>query len=538
MANNGQVETSSASAPQVQVKGPTKERRGSGIPWFPNFAAVQGKSIGVHVLTLLASKFGLIAALGSVALGSAAVGVTMRNDDMARTAMNSRRLAQRMHNAGAAGAAGTAGSQAAGPISGVDSAQDGMAYIKGGGGDQAGAAQGEGASASAAAPDAKSAKGGEGAKGADGANGAEGAKDGRGAQDAVAAAAAAAMRGGGALGSASAKPMLSKMPSFSNGSSGGGGGGGMMGGSAAHGSSSGLRESVDASVRNGSLGSGRDRLTALGRRTSGIQGSKGMNDLLKMGPGMQGNKTGTEAGVSTQRTGFDTAAPIAPAMTALAPGVSPGASAPASNAGQTPAEGGPMDVSGGNSGSSSNVPDVPGYVNVTPYQWAITLAKMIMLIATVLAGFIAICKATSWTGISAATLVMLTQVVAALGGVLALLGCFMLAMGQYIQGTIWTVIGGALAITALASIDPTGKAVAFGWEGMAAMTAIPLAGLLGQNLIADPANEDASKKKYEEQYGVNPDTNQVDDANKANFDTKNGKGAADNWNKTHKKFST
>ena len=147
-------------------------------------------------------------------------------------------------------------------------------------------------------------------------------------------------------------------------------------------------------------------------------------------------------------------------MTAAAPGIGPTASAPASNAGQTPAEGGPMDVSGGNSGSSSNVPDVPGYVNVTPYQWAITLAKMIMLIATVLAGFIAICKA------------------------------------------------------------------------------IPLAGLLGQNLIADPANEDASKKKYEEQYGVNPDTNQVDDANKANFDTKNGKGAADNWNKTHKKFST
>ncbi|MBI4346626.1 MAG: hypothetical protein HY553_07205 [Elusimicrobia bacterium] len=208
---------------------------------------------------------------------------------------------------------------------------------------------------------------------------------------------------------------------------------------------------------------GRERLVASGRHTGGLEKSQGVKNLLGMARSMQGDKSGSEGGSSRQTLGFDSTQPIGNQLGLALPG------------GRGPHDGGR--TSGGGTGGGSagetgpvwretegldqdtltdpEVPEVGPTKNVTPYQWAIDTAKFIMAAIMALAIASAIAKKTK-VGIGA--LKVIYKLTAALGAILGVLGCYMIAQGQYLQGTIWTVLGAVTAVIALKNLDETGKA--------------------------------------------------------------------------------
>ena len=448
--------------PEVQVQRSDDDRRGAGIPILPIASAAPAKGFGAQLALLLSSKLGMAAAMFGLAIGAAGLGALTRRGDLARgpSAASGAGAGQ-----GASAAAGAAAAPA-GVVDGAQGAKDGMAYVSGGAAGGSGSAEGFGDRGPGKLFAGDAAGGGKeaGASGSDGSKAADGAAEVQGAAgaQALAAAAAAAAQAPGAAGGAGAKTQLAKVPGFSSGGSpggGAGGGGGPPPKAESLGQAGKFKQGVEASVRQGAAGGGaRERLVATGRRTSGVGGSKGMGNLLSMAPTMQGNKTGSEAGSARQTLGFDSGQAPSAQLSASAPGLSSsGGGLNSAGAGLTPGEGGPaMGGSAGGGGSSlTNVPDIPAYANVTPYQWAIDIGKMLMLVIMVLAIVSAIAKKFHLFG--AGVLKMIYGITAALGAILALLGVYMLAMGQFLQGGIWTILGSVTAIIALKNIDDTGK---------------------------------------------------------------------------------
>ncbi|MBI5200397.1 MAG: hypothetical protein HY925_02325 [Elusimicrobia bacterium] len=196
------------------------------------------------------------------------------------------------------------------------------------------------------------------------------------------------------------------------------------------------------------------------------------------------------------------------------------------------AEGGPTfgTADAGDVDPGANVPEVPAFENVTPYQWAVTLAKFLCYALCVLGLIMAVLqKFIAYPGVLAAFKACL-MIVEALAAVLTLLGIYMIAMGQYWQGTMYTIIGGVALVVAM--LNPETIAAN---EGMALQTAGLALGAAGGGMLADTAHEgdtddDVAKHKsdYRKKYGVDPDTKRV--VNPEKWDKRYGKGSADAYN--------
>ena len=124
------------------------------------------------------------------------------------------------------------------------------------------------------------------------------------------------------------------------------------------------------------------------------------------------------------------------------------------------------------------VPDVPSDHNVTPYQWAIDLAKILLVVILVLSIVIEVCRDGILTEEAVAAL---EAIVAVCGALLAALGIYMMAaMGQTMQGLMYTAIGAIVCALALAGPEATqGGMLATAWPIAAAI--LSLIGLSEKN---------------------------------------------------------
>ena len=521
-----------------------KEKKRGGLPWWPNLAATRGMGVGAQIGAAFASKIGFLtffALIGTVAAGGGLwqqARVRAQQDTLKSKQFNMAILRDHIIRQNEE-------LKIAKPkVDHVRNDTLGFVY-RGEGLDNPNASVDAAKAAAEAAAKAEADKVKEGDKakepGSPDPNAmaaammqqAQGTRDGAGAPGAAGARAASRLGAGfGALK----------------------GGAGMSGGvgrgfdnlnmrNSTLGKGDGLRASAAAGLGSNPLGKGAPRNWQAARNvTSGARSAIDANRLRGMQGLMAANRSGdvTKAAAANSQAWDASAAPgqsIQGAGAAIPGAAGPSGSAPEATAAP---EGGPMDVSSGNNPdiSTANVPDIPGYQDAVPYQWAITIAKMLMAAIFLVSLYILAAKAFP-TIASPGIIAACETAIAIMGGLLAVLGLYMISMQQYLQGTIWTVLGAGVAILALAAPVTAGVAVPLiqGYAGATVAALGAAGGFIGQTAGIDPANEQASKDDYQKKYGVNPDTNQVDPKNQAAFDDQYGKGAAENWNKSHQKYN-
>lgn len=531
---------------QTEVAERKKEKRRGALPWWPNLAATKGLGVGAKAAALVASKAGFLVMTMALAAGAGVVGLAQRGrlqaeaDAMKKKQFEASLLREHILKQNTA-------PKSAMPT--IDKARgDTFGFVSSGGlsGPQPGegAAGASGADAAAASADAKA--GGEAA----------GAKEQEGAQNVDPNAMAAelmAQAGARNAAGAAAGGRNADFGKLSQGMGGGmRGGGGLAGGvgrgfdqmsmkNAMLARAESFKGGNQASVMDNKLRKGNARKwEARGGKTAQARASASANRLRQMAGTMAANRSADVSKAATANTSaWEQAA--APGQVTTGAGASiPGASGP-SNAGiggfPGDNEGGPVNMGPGDIGTdlASNVPNVPEYKNATLYQWAVDLAKMLMIAIMVLSAIIMIMKATV---IGNSMIPMLTNIVAGMGAIVGILGVYMMAMGQYAQGMLWTVIGGAVTLLALASptaVEGGSESIAIGWQGFV----MPLLG--GAGWAAGGAANDADvsdfrnteKDNYRKKYGVDPDTKEV--INREKFDDRHGEGAADRYDE-QKKF--
>ena len=519
-----------------------KEKKRAGIPWWPNFAAARGMGVASQIAVTLASKLGLLAIFGAISVGAAGAGLVQRSHVRAQVAdqkakqFNMSLLRDHIiqHN-----------QEMKSRLPTLDTARkDTLGFVyRGDGIDNPNASPADAAKAAEAAGKAEAAKATEDtAKTA-----APPAPD----QNAMMAAMMAQAQG--AQGAAGAQGGMGS-GRFGRMSSGFGalkGGAGMAGGvgrgfdnlnmkNQLLAKGSGIRGGVEAGVGSNPLGKGAARnWVAAGPKTSGVRNATDANRLRSMSALMAANRPGdvTKA-AAANNAAWDAAAPTGQSIQgagASAPGISGGPSSSVPDVGG-PGEGGPTSIGGGdaNADIAPNVPDVPEFKNVTPYQWAVDLAKIILAAALVVA-VVAFCS--KWIPLYGAAIYgACVAILMVLGGLLAAFGAYMVSMGQTLQGLVWTGMGVTMLIAA--ATNPAAGTLAWAW---AALAGAPILGFLASDSAHDSDNSDAEKKArddYEKKWGVDSKTGQVPDKNKAQFDERYGKGAADQYNKSHKPYST
>lgn len=530
---------------QNEVVERKKEKKRGALPWWPNLAATKGLGVGAKAAALVASKAGFLIMTMALAAGAGVFGLAQRGrlqaeaDAMKKKQFEASLLREHIlkQNAAPKNAMPT-----------VDRARgDTFGFVSAGG--LSGPQAGEGA-AGAAGADAS-------AGAADGKAGAEagGAKEQEGAQNADPNAMAAelmAQAGARNAAGAAAGGRNADFGKLSQGMGGGmRGGGGLAGGvgrgfdqmsmkNAMLARAESFKGGNPAGIMDNKLRKGNARKwEARGGKTAQARASASANRLRQMAGTMAANRTGDVAKAATANTAAweQTAAPGQ--ITTGAGASIPGASGPGNaGVGAFPGdnEGGPMNMGPGDVGGdlASNVPNVPEYRNATPYQWAVDLAKLLMIAIMVLSLIIMAMKATV---IGNAYIPMLTNIVAGMGAILGILGVYMMAMSQYAQGMLWTVIGGAVTLLALAAptaVSEGSKGIAIGWQGFV----LPLLG--GAGWAAGGAAHDSDvegfrnteKDNYRKEYGVDPDTKEV--LNREKFDGRHGEGAADRWDEQRK----
>lgn len=520
-----------------QRKQGKKEKRRFGIPWWPNLSAVQGLGFGAQLGAVLGSGVGISALCVAMCVTAGAVGLIQKNRIRAqRDAIKKKQFEASLlrdhilkH-----------GDKMKSAVPTVDGARnDTVGFVFGGG------LPGEGVEGGTPTGQALT---GEPAGEGKGAGEAGGAKDGDGAapMDPNALAAQMMAQAGGADAAAGAKAAAgaaaSSIGKLSQGMGGGRSGGGMTAGggrgmsadlrnAAALGKAQGFRGGQEAGLKDNKLRRGNPRKwEARGSRTAAARSGATAKRLARMAADMSANRTGDVAKAASANTAaWEKSA--APGQVTQGPGAAiPGASGDSGGgvgAFPTAPEGGPVNVGDDfDTGDlKTNVPTIPDYQEATPYQWAVDLAKM--LIYGIIAASL-IVAALRATGYGLAAVPAIIKAIALMGGLLAALGVYMIAMDQYWQGTMYTILGGIVAITALAapetqSISATKTALA------GAAMALPL-------LVTDAAyeadTEDFIKEEednYRKQYGVDPKTKQV--LNRQKFDDRYGEGAADDWDK-------
>jgi hypothetical protein len=110
-----------------------------------------------------------------------------------------------------------------------------------------------------------------------------------------------------------------------------------------------------------------------------------------------------------------------------------------------PNTGGPV----GGQDDPYQAPATPAGKNVTKWQGMVDMAKMLLMVLTVL-GLLALIL--EKTGYGAALLPVIYGAMVAVGAIVALLGIAIMAMGQYLQGAIFTAIGAIAAYLAYQQI--------------------------------------------------------------------------------------
>ncbi len=530
---------------QAELTTKKKEKKRSGIPFWPNFAAVKGAGASAQLAAAIASKVGMMAAFAVVSAVVGGAGLAHRfnlqreSEDFKKKQFQTSLLREHVlqENQKAKANIGSA-------VPSVDGVRsDTIGFVKAGE-----FAAPNPADAAAAAAAAAGAAAGSGSKDGDGAKKGDEAPVGMdpnaiAAQMAAQAAGApggAGSRGGNGAGSGGFGKLSSGM--------GGGmrGGGGMSGGVGRGFDQGNMHNNMLAKSQGMKSGDAGANITKSGTRkgqmrnwvsrrnmTANARNGSDAAKLRAMAADMSANRGATADKASAANTASWEAAAPAPQQVS-----GPGASAPAAQSGgggfsnPEAAEGGPTfgATNPGDVDTGATVPEVPAFENVTPYQWAVDIAKILMILITVLAAFIAILQA---TGIGNTIVPTIVSIIAALGGVLALLGVYMLAMGQYLQGTLWTVVGGLVAGLAIAGGAFTGAVHSVIFPYFGSMSTLLLGGVGAAT--ADVAHEsdteddvDKHKRDYRKKYGVDPDTKRV--ANPDKWDKRYGKGSADAYN--------
>lgn len=525
---------------RAEVSPKKKERKGAGLPWWPNFAATKGLGVGAQVASVLASKAGILLVCMSLSATAGVLGLAQKNrlraeeEAMKRKQFQASLLRDHILKQNAQIKAG---------IPTVDRARnDTLGYVSAG--SLAAPTAGDGAANAAGAAGAAGSGDGKGAGEAGGSK----KEEGPGAMDPNALAAEMMAKAGGAQGAAGAAAGAGagNFGRLSQGMGGGmRGGAGMSGGVGRGFDQMGMRNAMlakaqafrggnEAGLMDNKVRRGNPRKwEARGSRTAAARSSATAKRLAKMSADMNANRTGDVAKTASANTAaWENSA--APGMVTSGPGAStPGAGGQSGGGiGAFPGEqeGGPINAGPGDVGGlASSVPTIPDYVNATPYQWAVDLAKMLMIAILALSVIIMIMKATV---IGNAYIPMLLNVLAGLGAILGILGVYMMAMDQYAQGMLWTVIGGAVTVLALAApsaVTAGAKSIAIGWQGFV----IPLLGAAGWGM-GDSANSsdtdgfrEEEKANYRKKYGVDPESKKV--LNREKFDERYGEGAAERW---------
>lgn len=527
---------------QAELTTKKKEKKRSGIPFWPNFAATKGAGASAQIAAALASKVGMMAVFGAVSAVVGGAGLFHRlqiqreaeglKKKQFQTSLLRDHIIQQNQQAKA-----NIGS-AVPSIDGVRN--DTIGFVK------AGELAAPSAADAAAAAAAEAAKNGDGAKDGDGAKGDEapaGMDPNAIAAQMMGQAQGAQGAGGARGGSGAGGAAFGKL---SQGLGGMRGGGGMSGGVGRGFDQGNMQNSMLAkaqAMKSGDSGASitksltrKGKMRSLVSRRNITAKARGSGDAAKlraMSADMAANRTGTaDKAAAANTASWEAAAPGGQQVSG------PAASAPSAQTGGSSfgfpeqAEGGPV-FAGGNPADvdlGAQVPTIPDFENVTPYQWAVDIAKMLMMVITALAAFIVVCNL---TGIGSTIVPTIISIIAALGGILALLGIYMVAMGQYVQGTIWTVLGGVVAGLALAAGAFTGVAQEVIMPYFMSVSTLLLggAGAATANLAHETDTEDdveEHKKNYRKKYGVDPDTKRV--ANPEKWDKRYGDGSAQEYN--------
>lgn len=458
---------------QANPRSGQNERKGSGLAWLPDFTKAQGLGSAAHVSAILGSKLGILAVAGFVAMGSVVAGLSdRRSHEAARKNLDERRFNASMlrdyvvrQNAEIAAAVPARRRNPSDSLHYVIGGSEAAQALPFDAAKALGATSGVSADAAAkAAADAAQAKSGKDGDAADAKSAndpkaiAEGllaqAKAGAGAADGAAGQEGAAVRGamGGGL-----RDALNGAFSHS--------GFGPALHSAA-GMSSGIGRSFDsphlknsllektgaprdpgtASVVSNPVTKGSARNWAAARQISAVARNSADAQRLRQMSGLMANnwKGQVERPVAAQTAAWEATA--APSGVIQGAGASTGGT-PIGSAATNPTTGesGPID-SGSETAAApvtpAAVPTVPQDHSFCPYQWAIDLAKILLIVILVLSIIIQIFEGKAWFHAIAQAL---NAVVTICGVLLAMLGIYMMCMQQTMQGVIWTAIGAIVA---------------------------------------------------------------------------------------------
>ena len=410
-----------------------RKRRGTGIPWLPN-PAPGGAIFGYSLSGIAASKLGLLGMIGILIGGTAVVGTRMGREIKYRDGLRSmlKRAAPDFRNV-------KTGAAAPGTLPGGDSGDANSLLMlynankgKAPGGSAAAGADAQGANPGDAAADPKTSD-----------NKGEAAGNG---QDPSRLANAAASASAGPAGAGGKRLAIKSFGSgASGGASGGGGSGAGMAAAPAANAEAARTEGIDAGKLQAFARPTAARTkTAAGGAGARRSGGIGNLDRLRQMNGMMRASTGMG---NQQASAAQSAAWEArPAQGQSITGGGDGAGAPAGNNLDGPAanQGAPiLSPTAPSNTPSSGGGQIAGQ-NVTPWQNPVTIATVLITIASILLSIAVAIKKFDWTaGLGAAK--MLAYGALALSAIVTIIGVMLLAQGQMMQGGIFTAVGGLLA---------------------------------------------------------------------------------------------